>query len=75
MSESRLLRQIKDAARLVIRFFYFSSSAASRLDRKLILRLREFVVRVAQENQAQYGDGVFGRPEFGVGSQLIGGIP
>ena len=75
MSESRLLREIKNAACLVLCFAYSSPSAARRFVLKLILRLREFVVRVAQEYQAQYGDGVFGRPEFGVGSQFIGGAP
>ena len=35
MSESRLLREIKDTARLVLRFVYSPASAARRLARKL----------------------------------------
>ena len=35
VSESRLLREIKDTARLVLRFVYPSASAVRRLARKL----------------------------------------
>ena len=36
---------------------------------------RELMVGVAQEDQAQDGDGILGGFELGVGAQLIGGVP
>ena len=52
MSESRRLREVKDTACLVLCFAYSSPSAARCFAFKFSLRLREFVVCVAQEYQS-----------------------
>jgi hypothetical protein len=66
-------RQVHHAFGLVV---FFADLAATRtLPLQLLLSLCESMVGVAEENQPQDWDRVFGRLEFGVGPKLIGGFP
>ncbi len=71
--ETGVVGQIEDALSLVVGFADFA--AAGGLGGEFRLGEGEFVVGVAEEDEAEDGDGVFGGFEFGVGAEFVGGAP
>jgi hypothetical protein len=63
--------EVEDALGLIVGFT--DGAAAGGLGGEARFGEVEFVVGVAEEDEAEDGDGVFGGFEFGVGAEIVGG--
>ena len=71
--EPGALGQVENTASLIVSFANRAASAS--LACELCLSCCKLVVGVSEEDQAEDGNGVFRRFQFGVGPEFVGGSP